>query len=96
MNKSRRRKDQPMTPASPTPGPTEASISKWITSACSRCGSPTLTINGAWLRREREMEGLSLRGMARRCGVTPMYLCDIERNRRNCTDTIRGYYEALK
>jgi predicted transcriptional regulator len=62
---------------------------------CSQCGSPRSVINGDWLREARKAAGLTLREMARRVGVSAPYICDIERNRRNCLPAMRDAYECL-
>jgi hypothetical protein len=28
-------------------------------------------------------------------GLSPSYLCDIEKNKKNCTDRVRQAYESL-
>lgn len=62
---------------------------------CSACGTPRAVIDGAWLRDRRMKAGLTLREMARRVGVSAAYLCDIEKNRRNCLPNMRAVYEGL-
>ena len=57
---------------------------KFIEQPCSKCGSPQSVLDGAWLREQRLSAGLSLREMGTRVGFTAVYLCDIEKNRRNC------------
>lgn len=68
---------------------------EYIGRACPVCGSTRRVTNGAWLRRRREVSGLTLREMARRLGFSPAYLCDVEKNRRHCSAKIRGAYEEL-
>jgi predicted transcriptional regulator len=62
---------------------------------CSRCGNETTVIDGAGLRSLRISAGLSQREVARRMGVSPSYLCDVELNRRRVTVAVREAYEAL-
>lgn len=68
---------------------------KFKRDSCPRCGSPQTVLNGEWLRARRVAAGLSLRAMAARVGFTAAYLCDIEKNRRNCLPAMRAEYEAL-
>jgi ribosomal protein S14 len=63
--------------------------------ACCRCGTPQSVVNGAWLRLQRELAGLTLREAARRIGFSAAYLCDVEYNRRHCTPKVRTFYESL-
>jgi len=62
---------------------------------CPHCGTPQSVINGQWLRDVRKAAGLTLREMAKRVGVSPAYICDIEHNRRNCLPAMRDAYENL-
>ncbi len=71
-------------------------IQKFKAEPCSSCGSPLSVVNGAWLRLEREMAGLTLREMARRLEFSAPYICDVEHNRRACSPKIRAAYEALR
>ena len=53
-------------------------------------------INPKWLRFVREGRALSLREVARRIGVSPAYLSDIERgNGRYPSEKIVKFYEKL-
>lgn len=70
-------------------------IRKFVDAPCPTCGAPHPIVNGAWLRWQRRAAGLTLRGMAKRMCFSAPYLCDVERNRRNCTPEIRAAYEAL-
>ncbi len=70
-------------------------VVKFKSEPCTRCGSAQTVVNGAWLREVRKLAGLSLREMSRRVGVSAPYLCDIERNRRNCLPAMRDAYENL-
>ena len=49
-----------------------------------------------WLRNKRMRCGLSLREMARKLGISAMYLCDIELGRRRCPDWIRIRYGKVR
>jgi transcriptional regulator with XRE-family HTH domain len=69
--------------------------SKFKPEPCSQCGAQRSVINGAWLREVRKSAGLTLREMARRVGMSAAYICDIERNRRNCLPAMRDAYEHL-
>ena len=71
------------------------SYPKFKDEPCSQCGAPRSVVNGAWLRKQRERAGLSLREFAKRQGVSAPYVCDIEHNRRNCLPPMRAAYEAL-
>lgn len=53
-------------------------------------------IDGAWLRDTRKRAGLTLRQFAERRGVSAAYICDIEKNRRNCLPAMKAAYEALE
>lgn len=53
------------------------------------------TAKPAALRRARRASGLSLREMGKRIGLSAMYLCDVERGRRNATERIVQAYERL-
>lgn len=70
-------------------------VSKFTYGACPRCGAPQSMLNGAWLRKCRERAGLTLREFATRAGVSAPYICDIEKNRRNCLPGMRALYEGL-
>lgn len=70
-------------------------IEKFTHSACPRCGTPQTVLNGAWLRERRKRAGMTLREFAKRVGVSAPYICDIERNRRNCLPAMRDAYENL-
>lgn len=53
-------------------------------------------INPLWLRFVREGRALSLREVARRIGISPAYLSDIERgNGRYPNKKIVSFYEQL-
>jgi hypothetical protein len=71
-------------------------VQKFKPEPCDTCGAPRRVINGAWLRREREIAGMTLREMARRLDYSAAYLCDVEHNRRHCSPRIRAAYEALR
>ncbi|HKP75321.1 MAG TPA: helix-turn-helix transcriptional regulator [Longimicrobiaceae bacterium] len=62
---------------------------------CSRCGSEGTTLNGAWFRRERIYYGVSLREMARRLGVSPPFVSDMERGFRHFLPKYAAAYDAL-
>lgn len=62
---------------------------------CPQCGTPRSVINGAWLRERRVAAGFTLRDFAKRVGVSAPYICDIERNRRNCLPAMRDAYENI-
>lgn len=63
---------------------------------CKHCrGRGYIEWHGGDLRRTRQLHGLSLREVARRMGLSPAYLCDVELNRRRGTKTIRDFYDAL-
>ncbi len=60
---------------------------------CRTCGHTRQLVNGAWLREKRLDAGRGLRWCARELKITPSYLCDVELDRRLCTDAIRAFYE---
>jgi ribosomal protein S14 len=68
---------------------------KFTKNPCPTCGTPHAVINGFWLAAVRKRAGESQRQLAFRLGYAPAYLCDIERNRRNCPKEIREAYERL-
>jgi DNA-binding XRE family transcriptional regulator len=70
-------------------------LNKFKDQPCPHCGAPKRVVNGEWLRQERKRAGLTLREMARRVGVSAAYLCDIEKNRRNCLPAMRDAYENV-
>ncbi len=69
---------------------------KWTAGCCRLCGGQTKILNPAWLRRQRQLAGFSLRALARRVGVSAPYLSDIERGARNCTQLLQVTYEQLR
>lgn len=71
-------------------------MSKFKQQPCSQCGSPRSVLNGDWLRGVRKHAGLTLREFAARAGVSAAYICDIEKNRRNCLPAMRDAYECLQ
>lgn len=68
---------------------------KFIERPCPTCGTGRAIVSGEWLRERRKAAGLSLREFAARVGVSAPYICDIEKNRRNCLPKMRAAYEAL-
>jgi len=74
---------------------TERLVPKFTEAACGRCGALNRVVSGAWLRCRREQAGVTLREMAARLGHSAPYLCDIEKNRRNCLPRVLAAYEAL-
>lgn len=70
--------------------------SKFAEQPCSLCGTPRSVVNGEWLRFVRKCAGLTLRQFAKRAGVSPAYICDIEHNRRNCLPEMRAQYETFE
>jgi predicted transcriptional regulator len=61
---------------------------------CERCGGTggRDRATGASLRMFREWHEVSLRRLATAVGLSPMYLCDIEKDRRNATERIVALY----
>lgn len=53
---------------------------------CLRCGGTGEEIKdsqmGRWLARQRAKEGISLRALAAECGMSHVYLSDLEHGRR--------------
>lgn len=70
-------------------------MAKFRSEPCPHCGTPRSVVEGAWLRERRLRAGLTLRQMAERQGVSAAYVCDVEKNRRNCLPKMRAAYEAL-
>ena len=68
---------------------------KFHNEPCHQCGAPRSVVNGAWLRERRKRAGLTLREFATRVGVSAAYICDIEKNRRNCLPAMRDAYENI-
>ncbi len=68
---------------------------KFRTEPCKCCGQDRQLVNGAWLREKRLHAGYKLREVARRLKITPSYICDVELDRRLCTDAIRAFYEKM-
>ena len=71
-------------------------VEKFKQEPCGQCGTPRSVVNGAWLRDVRKHAGLTLREFAERMKVSPAYICDIEKNRRNCLPAMRDGYECLQ
>lgn len=66
---------------------------------CPGCdGEGTIVkINGAYIREVREASGQSLRHVARKIGVSPAYLSDMELGRRGMSeDVARRILEVCK
>ena len=63
---------------------------------CPRCAGQgeVEIVDNARLRKMRETAGMSLRELARRCGITAPYLCDIELGRRQPSGPVR--YKLMK
>jgi DNA-binding transcriptional regulator YiaG len=47
-----------------------------------------------YLRATRRAAGLSLREVARRCGISAAYLSDIELGRRNCSTGLLASFQG--
>lgn len=62
---------------------------------CPTCHRERRVVDGGWLRQQRERSGVSLRELARRIGVSPPYLSDVELNRRGRTTKIVEAYAIL-
>jgi transcriptional regulator with XRE-family HTH domain len=56
----------------------------------------TRVVRGAYLRRQRERAGMSVRFLARVLDVAPQFLSRIERDQVSCPDRILTGYESLK
>lgn len=65
---------------------------------CQKCGGSgrVQVATGSALRARRESAGLSLRQLAERMKFSVPYLADVERERRNCTQSILNAYASLK
>lgn len=68
---------------------------KFVFEPCPTCHRDRRVVDGAWLRQQRKRSGLSLRELARRIGVSPPYLSDVELNRRGRTAKIVEVYAVL-
>jgi len=63
---------------------------------CWRCGGRGfIEYIGDDLREKRKHAGKSLRWVARQLILSPSFICDIELNRRGCTERIRRFYDEL-
>jgi Ribonuclease G/E len=66
----------------------------FITERCPRCGGRgrVRRVNPAALRSDRERRGLSVREIARRCGVSAAFVSDVERGHRAWSPRLaKGY-----
>ena len=65
---------------------------------CRRCKGtgrePNQAETGLWFRAHREQQGISLRVMAGRLGISPSFLSNLEQGRRVWTDRVRSAYRA--
>lgn len=59
---------------------------------CPHCHQLAVAVHGADLAQLRKHLGISLREMARRGGLSAAYLCDVEHNRRACTERVEQLY----
>lgn len=61
---------------------------------CPRCGGTGYVtdpkVEGAEMRAKRTKRGIGLREAARRVGVSPAYLCDLEHGRRRWSQKLRA------
>lgn len=62
---------------------------------CGHCGQTRETLNGAWLKWNRQKAGIGLRELSRRCGLSPAYLSDIERGNRHASERVEAIYKAF-
>jgi len=69
---------------------------QWRKTACGECGHERIMINGAWLKWRRQRAGIDQRTFAKRLGISGPYLSDLERNRRDCPDSIEIAYRRLR
>jgi predicted transcriptional regulator len=62
-------------------------VKREILSQCWHCEGAGMVrvVNPGYLRATRKAAGLSLREVARRCGISAAYLSDVELGRRNCS-----------
>lgn len=61
---------------------------------CPKCGGKgkLAIVNGEFLREHRQHQGISLREIARRMGLSAAYLSDVELGRRPATaKVVQGY-----
>jgi hypothetical protein len=66
---------------------------KFIPHKCGVCGTLRKWPDHADLKHIRVYRrGLGLREFARMYGLSPAYICDIEKGTRRCTDRILEYY----
>lgn len=68
---------------------------QWRITTCGECGHKRRMVNGAWLKWRRQRVGLDQRTLATRLGISGPYLSDLERNRRDCPDSIQAVYRRL-
>ena len=76
---------------------TPPSMHLHIASSCPKCsGRGTVrVVNPSWLRARRMRKGMSLRALARKIGLSPAFLCDVEYGRRTCSPDLLLHYREL-
>lgn len=64
---------------------------------CLRCNGvgKVEKVSPVSLRLVRISAGVSLRSMAKRIGIHPSYLSDIERGNRGCSPAVESHYNEL-
>jgi Ribonuclease G/E len=73
----------------------DAPIYKYIKKPCSHCKGVgyNIHLNGAWIRKTREIKKISLRTMAKSLGISAAYLSDVELGRRAGNKEIENYFK---
>jgi hypothetical protein len=80
------------------PGLAKAGGARTISLVCSRCqGTGTRTsVDGKWLREQREEQGLKRAAVAAAMGVSEPFLYLVETNKRAVSENVAGnYIDAL-
>lgn len=71
------------------------STPQWITVPCPTCWHDVETINGRWLKEQRELAQMTQREFGVLVHRSCPYISDIERNRRQCPERILVAYQRL-
>lgn len=69
---------------------------RYILANCPKCGHRTLaSVNPLWLRKRRQLSGISQILMAEICGVSVSMMAMIENGGRSCNARIEEAYASL-
>jgi len=78
-----------------TKGEGWAAMNRFIKGNCPLCGHKKQVYDGQYYRKIRESKEWSLRDLAIEMQITPSYLSDMERNRREMKEKYVNYYFNL-